>query len=249
MSKPCKFLIMAAGTGGHVFPALAIAKALLAKGHCVEWLGTPKGMEQSIVRDNGIALHAITMKGFRGKSLMHKLLIPFLLIKSLLQVIAVIARVKPNVIVGFGGYIAVPGGLAAKLMFKKLIIHEQNSVAGSANKLLAKIADAVLVAYPDVLPNSQYVGNPVRESIRLLHKKESTRASDENKKILVMGGSLGAQAINHLVPHAFNALQESLDLSIWHQTGKGKLASTQALYSEAINECQMVSGSRCGYFD
>lgn len=234
MTKPCKFLMMAAGTGGHVFPALAVAKALIAGGHAVEWLGTPAGMEQRIVAENKIPLHAIDMKGFRGKSLLHKLMIPLLLFKSLWQVIGVILRVKPDVVVGFGGYITLPGGLASKLMFKKLVIHEQNSVAGSANKLLAKIANEVLVAYPHVLPNSHYVGNPIRESICALHASNTESQHNQVKNILVMGGSLGAQAINEITPHVFKILQEKFELSVWHQTGKNKLAPTHCLYGDDV---------------
>ena len=238
MNKSCTFLIMAAGTGGHVFPALAVAQALTEKGHNVQWLGTPNGMEQSLLAKHSLRLHAISMQGFRGKSFIHKLFIPLLLFRSLLQVIKVIRQVKPNVVLGFGGYIAVPGGLAAKLMGKTLIIHEQNSVAGSANKLLAKIANDVLVAYPDVLPKSKFVGNPVRDSIRLLHKVDRKKEGSV-KNILVMGGSLGAQAINELVPEVFIALSKSNAINIWHQTGKSKLESTQPLYGELIDQIKI----------
>ena len=231
MSQPCRFLIMAAGTGGHVFPALAVAQMLKTRGHHVEWLGTPLGMEQELVAQHDIRLHAIAMKGFRGKSFLYKLLIPFLLVKSLMQVVAVLINVKPNIVVGFGGYIAVPGGIAAKLLCKKLIIHEQNSVAGSANKLLNKFCDKSLVAYPNALPESQYVGNPVRHSICALHKSDQY-AAKPTKNILVMGGSLGAEAINQVVPSVFMALRERTDINVWHQTGKGKLNATQSLYGD-----------------
>ena len=236
MTKPCKFLLMAAGTGGHVFPALAVAKALLEKGHHVEWLGTPVGMEQGIVRDNNIALHAIDMKGFRGKSLAKKLLMPLVLLKSLMQALTIMLQVKPDVVVGFGGYITLPGGLASKLLLKKLVIHEQNSVAGSANKLLAKIANTVLVAYPNVLANAQYVGNPVRQSICALHGEAKKKQA---KNILIMGGSLGAQAINEIMPSVITSLQEQCDIAVWHQTGKDKLAATQHLYGEVSNNIKV----------
>ena len=238
MSQPRRFLMMAAGTGGHVFPALAVAQVLMDKGHDVQWLGTPTGMENALVAKHGITFHSINMKGFRGKSLLNKLMMPLLLLKALLQSLVVIMRTKPHVIVGFGGYIAVPGGVAAKLLFKTLIIHEQNSVAGSANKLLAKIANRVLVAYPNTLPNAQYVGNPVRESIRHLYGYEKN-ATSLKKNILVMGGSLGALAINQQVPPVFKALSETLDINVWHQTGKNKLEATQALYADYQQHCKI----------
>lgn len=238
MCKPCVFLIMAAGTGGHVFPALAVAQALIAKGHQVQWLGTSTGMETTLVSNKGIDFHCVSMQGFRGKSIIKKLFMPFMLLQSILKVMMVIFRVKPTVVLGFGGYITVPGGLAAKIMGKHLILHEQNSVAGSANKLLAKVANDVLVAYPDVLPNSQHVGNPVRESIYQLHQAKN-KTKNEQINILVMGGSLGAQVINENVPAVFKKLQNTFAINIWHQTGREKLEATVPLYGDMLTSIKI----------
>lgn len=242
--KHCRYLIMAGGTGGHIFPAMAVAKELISRGAEVHWLGTAQGMEQRIVTAENIPLHTITMKGFRGKSLMQKLLAPFLLCRSICQAMKIIRQTRSSVIVGFGGFVAAPGGIAARLLGKKLIVHEQNAVAGSTNRLLNKLAHQTLEAFPNTLPNACHVGNPIRAEIVALNKIELNKkrsSSTSSLNIMVMGGSLGAKAINETAPSAFACLLAEikktdalLTVNLWHQTGKGKKDAVTTAY-EALD--------------
>lgn len=223
MNSSCRYLIMAGGTGGHIFPAMAVARALINNGSEIHWLGTEKGMESQLVPSEGIPLHLIPIKGFRGKGLLAKLSIPFLLFVSIVQAMKIIARVNPKVVVGFGGYVAAPGGIAARLLGKKLIVHEQNSVAGSTNKLLSKIASSNLEAFPNSLPKAIRVGNPVRSELKaLFYQNRSSLDNISRKKLLIMGGSLGAAAINQVMPGAMSKLDPEERPEIWHQAGKNK---------------------------
>jgi UDP-N-acetylglucosamine--N-acetylmuramyl-(pentapeptide) pyrophosphoryl-undecaprenol N-acetylglucosamine transferase len=234
----CRYLIMAGGTGGHIFPAMAVAKKLMQRGATVSWLGTSQGMESTIVPAENIPLHTIVIKGFRGKSRLQKLIAPLLLIRSVFQAIQVIRQTQSTVIVGFGGFVAAPGGIAARLLGKKLIIHEQNSVAGSTNKLLNKLAHQTLEAFPNTLVNAMHVGNPIRSEITDLSDVDKSKTfPGQSLNVLVMGGSLGAKAINDIAPNAFSRtvqlMQEnnaSLAMNIWHQTGKGKQVSVNEDY-------------------
>ncbi|MFT6255173.1 MAG: UDP-N-acetylglucosamine--N-acetylmuramyl-(pentapeptide) pyrophosphoryl-undecaprenol N-acetylglucosamine transferase, partial [Granulosicoccus sp.] len=234
----CRYLIMAGGTGGHVFPAMAVAKELMERGAIVSWLGTAQGMESTIVPAENIPLHTIAIKGFRGKSCLQKLIAPLLLIRSIFQAMQIIRQTQSTIIVGFGGFVAAPGGIAARLLGKKLIIHEQNSVAGSTNKLLNKLAHKTLEAFPDTLANAIHVGNPVRSEITNLNPTKQLKAlSEKSLHVLVMGGSLGAKAINDIAPSAFARTVQlihenntSLAIDIWHQTGKGKQHSVNEDY-------------------
>lgn len=238
--KNCRYLIVAGGTGGHIFPAMAVAKELLACGSHVSWLGTEHGMEQGIVAAENIPLHTIAMKGFRGKGGLQKLLTPLLLCLSVFQAMKVIRQTRSSVIVGFGGFVAAPGGIAARLLGKKLIIHEQNAVAGSTNRLLNKLAHQTLEAFPKTLPNASHVGNPIRANIvNLINKKidKEVASSISSLNIMVMGGSLGAKAINDIAPKAFSYLltetskiNTSLVVNVWHQTGKGKKDAVTTAY-------------------
>ncbi len=240
MSQADSYLIMAGGTGGHIFPAMAVARSLIEKGAKVHWLGTASGMEHNIVPAENIPLHLITIKGFRGKGLLAKLLTPYLLLKAVWQSIVVLRKVKPKVVVGFGGYVAAPGGIAARLLGKKLIIHEQNSVAGSTNKLLAKIASKTLVAFPRSLPGALLIGNPIRSEVKELFETQKIYAEGKQRNLLVMGGSLGAEAINTIVPESIEKIPASIRPNIWHQTGKNKLQmvveSYKSLNIEARSE-------------
>jgi UDP-N-acetylglucosamine--N-acetylmuramyl-(pentapeptide) pyrophosphoryl-undecaprenol N-acetylglucosamine transferase len=238
---------MAGGTGGHIFPALAVAEKLREHGANIDWLGTQSGMEFSLVPQKNIPLHLVSVKGFRGKGIVKKILSPFLLLKAIIEAIVIIRKVAPDVVIGFGGYVAAPGGIAAYLSGKALIIHEQNSVAGSTNKLLSIFATKKLEAFSGSLTNALLVGNPVRESVvkvfnelddktNVLNNIEESANGDQVKNILIMGGSLGAAAINSLVPHAINQLPKNISLKIWHQTGKDKSQQVTKDYKDlAIN--------------
>jgi len=226
MSKN-QYLIMAGGTGGHIFPALAVAKELISQGNDVCWLGTPSSMEASLVPQEGITFKAINIKGFRGKRLLSKLATPFLLIRAVCQAIAVIRQIKPVAVIGFGGFVAAPGGLAAKLLGKKLIIHEQNSISGTTNRLLSMFANLRLEAFPSSLKNAVRIGNPVRSTLVELKRNFQT---SRQLRVLVMGGSLGAKAINDIAPAAFATIDSSQRPDIWHQTGRSKIDSVLTDY-------------------
>lgn len=174
-----RVLIMAGGTGGHVFPGLALATELLKRGHGVEWLGTRKGIESQLVPEAGLPLHVISVEGIRGKRVKSLLKAPIVVLRSIIEAIAVLRKVKPSLVVGFGGFASGPGGVAAKMLRLPLIIHEQNAVAGTTNKILAKLANKVLCAFPGVLPGALHVGNPVREEIEHIPKPEQRFFSAE----------------------------------------------------------------------
>lgn len=225
------YLIMAGGTGGHVFPALAVAKELMSRGATVCWLGTELGMESHLVPAENIDFKTIAIKGFRGKRWLSKLIVPFLLCRAIIQSMIIIRSMNPSAVIGFGGFVAAPGGIAARLLGKKLIIHEQNSVAGTTNKLLSKISHKSLEAFPNSLPNAIHVGNPVRASIANVCKQYELNNS--SLRVLIMGGSLGAKAINDVVPFAMAMVNQSSqknNLEIWHQTGKNKKQPVEQAY-------------------
>jgi len=238
-------LVMAGGTGGHIFPGLAVAEKLKNEGWTIHWLGTSDRMEAQIVPASGFEISFITISGLRNKKLITWLKLPFKLINSLLQALRVIRKVKPDVVLGMGGYASAPGGLAAWLMNKPLVLHEQNAAAGLTNRLLARIATKVCCAFPNAFKpeiTAQVVGNPLRASIgnkATKNKNEETVKTSHN--ILVVGGSLGAQVLNEIVPISFEKLVSNgnknhskghvinnihnevlLPFKIWHQTGKGK---------------------------
>lgn len=229
-------LIMAAGTGGHVFPALAIARKLSERGIEIHWLATESGMENRLLAGTGYELHKISVKGLRGKGLVKMLLAPFMIIAATLQSLSVIHRVKPSCVLGMGGYIAGPGGLAAKLKGVPLVIHEQNAVAGLTNRLLAKFAKQVFEAFPATFNKSQkvvFAGNPVRAEIAALFVRSEEKSSEQPLHLLVLGGSQGAAAINSVVPLLLINWGESQRPYIWHQTGKAGLEDTNGKYATA----------------
>lgn len=231
-----KVLIMAGGTGGHVFPGLALAKELINRGLSVEWLGTSAGIEARLVPQADIPLHMIPVRGVRGKSLKQMVMAPMNIFSSVMQAVKIIKRIRPSIVVGLGGFVAGPGGLAAKLLGIPLIIHEQNAVAGTTNRILAKFANKVLTAFPINLGNSVCIGNPVRadiENILPMEQRQKTR-SDEKLHLLILGGSRGAQAINRLLPDALSRIASLEKMAIWHQTGDMKLEETRTLYRNAI---------------
>ncbi len=231
------FLIMAGGTGGHVYPALATAQALLANNDKVVWLGSQQGMEARIVQNAGIPFHGLAVTGLRGKGILSLLLAPFRLIAAVCVAIGVIRATRPDCVLGMGGFASGPGGLAARLMGKPLVIHEQNAVAGMTNKLLANIANRILEAFPGSFPprfKTQLTGNPLRADIcELYYQTRPERAPNEPLRILVLGGSLGAAKLNATVPLALALLDVSERPEVWHQTGANKLEETQSAYKKA----------------
>jgi len=231
--KNKRVLIMAGGTGGHIYPALACAKVFESQGYDVRWLGSKGGMELDLVPKHDIEIDAISIKGVRGNGLKGLLFAPFRILYAVGQSIALVRRFRPNVVLGMGGFVAGPGGVAAKLCSVPLVVHEQNAVAGTTNRLLAKVATRVLQAFTGALPKALTVGNPVRSNIINLRRKSEGYRPGRPLKLLVVGGSLGAQAINELMPKVLSSWNESARLDVWHQTGKRNIDEVSAWYEEA----------------
>ncbi|MDD1968784.1 undecaprenyldiphospho-muramoylpentapeptide beta-N-acetylglucosaminyltransferase [Pseudomonas putida] len=234
-------LIMAGGTGGHVFPALACAREFQARGYTVHWLGTPRGIENELVPGAGLQLHLINVTGLRGKGRLSLLKAPFMLFKALLQARKVVRELKPVCVVGFGGYVTGPGGLAAKLSGVPLIIHEQNAVAGTANRSLASFAARVCEAFPQTFAASakrRTTGNPVRAELFF----ETPRQALEGRKprLLILGGSLGAEPLNKLLPEALALVPAELRPEVFHQAGKKHDEVTAERYRAAGVEAQVA---------
>ncbi len=227
-------LIMAGGTGGHIFPGLAVAQALRDKGWRVHWLGAPASMESRIVSTRGIPLELVEFGGVRGKGLTTLLFLPLKLLRAFWQSLQVVRRVKPDVLVGLGGYITFPGGMMGVLCGKPLVLHEQNSVAGMANKVLAGVADRVFAAFPRVMPKAEWVGNPLRAEFLNLPAPEVRFAGRSGPlKVLVVGGSLGARALNTVVPRALALIPESQRPLVTHQAGEKQIDELRANYAAA----------------
>ncbi|WP_221799218.1 undecaprenyldiphospho-muramoylpentapeptide beta-N-acetylglucosaminyltransferase [Oceanobacter mangrovi] len=216
--KPKVALMMAAGTGGHVFPALAVARALQLEGFEIHWLGTPHGMEQNLVPQAGIELHAVNIKGLRGKGLIGLLVAPWRILQATLQSLTVIKQIKADIVIGFGGYIAGPGGVAARLAGLPLLIHEQNALAGMTNKLLNRLAKVSLQAFPGALEGAITVGNPVRDEV--VDLPETPIPHQRPLNILVVGGSLGASALNDAVLACWQQMPLEQRPQLRHQVGK-----------------------------
>ncbi len=229
------FLVMAGGTGGHIFPALAVARSLESEGHKIVWLGSEGAMETRIIPPTGIPLEVLSIKGVRGNGLKRKLLLPMTLLKTVNAARGIIKKHKIDAVIGFGGFVTFPGGMAAKLSGVPLIIHEQNAVAGLSNKALAKFANRTLYAFPDVLPAKDgLVGNPVRQDIANMNDpKVRFEGRTSRLKLLVVGGSLGAKIFNDTVPAALALIPESMRPEVVHQSGRGKLEELQANYAKA----------------
>lgn len=228
---------MAGGTGGHVMPALAVAEALREAGWRVVWLGTHAGMEAKLVPAKGFDMAWVKVAGVRGKSLLTKLLLPFNLLHAFWQAARAIFRERPDVVLGLGGYVAFPGGMMAVLLNKPLAIHEQNAVAGLTNKILAHVADRVLLGLPLAKPLSEkaeWVGNPVRPEIAALPAPEQRLAGREGPlRLLVIGGSMGAAALNEMIPRALALLAVEQRPVVRHQSGAKHLDVLTANYAEA----------------
>jgi UDP-N-acetylglucosamine--N-acetylmuramyl-(pentapeptide) pyrophosphoryl-undecaprenol N-acetylglucosamine transferase len=227
-------LIMAGGTGGHIFPALAVADELRGRGWRIVWLGSKAGMESKLVPQYGFEIVWVRFSGLRGKGLLRLMLLPVNLLIAFWQSARVIFRVRPDVVLGMGGYISFPGGIMAAALARPLVLHEQNSVAGLANKVLARVADRILVAFPDTLKNAEWTGNPVRREIaQLAPPEERFRNRTGNLKVLVVGGSLGAQALNEAMPRALALIPQSQRPEVMHQAGEKHLATLESEYREA----------------
>lgn len=224
---------MAAGTGGHVFPALSIAHSLQSKGAEVHWLATQHGMENELLRAAQFPLHRISVSGLRGTGLRRKILAPLMLLKAFIQSRRVLRSTRPDCILGMGGFVCGPAGLAAKMLGIPLLIHEQNAVAGLTNKVLYKMANRTFAAFPKTFPASDKVevtGNPVRGEIESLHNAERQELDNFRPlRILILGGSQGAVAINRVIPEIF-ANWDGTKPEVWHQTGARDLATTKQLY-------------------
>jgi len=227
---------MAGGTGGHVFPALAVAQYLAEQNWQVSWIGTHKGMESDVVPSNQIEIDWLSVSGLRGKGSLALFKMPFMLLKSCLEARKILQARKPDVVLGMGGFVAGPGGLMAKLMGIPLVIHEQNRIPGTTNRLLAKVANKVLQAFPESFSDSKgaiFTGNPLRKTLLGEHAKLSKPAK-HILHVLVMGGSLGAQRLNELVPGALEQFEGKVKVK--HQAGKFNSQSVQAVYeNKAIN--------------
>jgi UDP-N-acetylglucosamine--N-acetylmuramyl-(pentapeptide) pyrophosphoryl-undecaprenol N-acetylglucosamine transferase len=227
-------LVMAGGTGGHIFPALAVADELRDKGWKIVWLGSKAGMESKLVPQHGFDIEWVRFSGLRGKGFLRVLLLPPNLLIALWQSARAIFRVRPDVVLGMGGYISFPGGIMAALLARPLVLHEQNSIAGLANKVLARVADRILVAFPNVLKNAEWTGNPVRRDIAQLPAPEQRfRNRTGNLKVLVVGGSLGAHALNETVPRALALIAQPHRPEVTHQAGEKHLSMLEIAYREA----------------
>ncbi|MBE0474356.1 undecaprenyldiphospho-muramoylpentapeptide beta-N-acetylglucosaminyltransferase [Rhodoferax sp.] len=239
-------LIMAGGTGGHIFPGLAVAQALRERGWRVHWFGGTgsagqPSMESQLVPAQGFAFESIDFGGVRGKGALTVALLPLRLLRAFWQSIQVLRRVKPDVVLGLGGYISFPGGMMAVLLGKPLILHEQNSVAGLANKVLAGVADRVFTAFPGVLKGARWVGNPLRAAF-LQQADPAQRFAGRSGplKLLVVGGSLGAKALNDIVPQALALLPEASRPEVIHQSGAKQIDALRANYAAAGVRAQLT---------
>lgn len=243
-TKPvAPIVIMAGGTGGHVFPALAVAEALRAEGVAVVWLGTRAGLEAKLVPPTGIPLEYMGVKGLRGSGGRRLLMAPFMILKALLQVAIIFKRLKPRLVLGMGGFTSGPGGLIAWLLGIPLVVHEQNAIPGLTNRWLARLADQVLEGFPDSFPprrRALLVGNPVRASIVALpHPAERFANRSGPVRLLVVGGSQGALALNRLVPEALAQLPPDVRPQVWHQAGGKLLDAAAAGYRQVTLEVRL----------
>ncbi|MAZ09979.1 MULTISPECIES: undecaprenyldiphospho-muramoylpentapeptide beta-N-acetylglucosaminyltransferase [unclassified Limnobacter] len=243
MSKAQRLaLIVAGGTGGHIFPGLSVASELKARGWQVQWAGNPQAMEGRLVPANGVEMNTLVFSGFRGKGILQQVFMPLKLLRAFWTSVQILRRTRPAVVLGMGGYVAFPLGMMASLLNIPLVVHEQNSVAGLTNKVLAKLADRNLVAFPYALPNSNWVGNPVRE---MIYSQPEPRARFQGRsgplKLLVLGGSLGAQALNEVVPKALAMLPADCRPEVVHQAGEKNLPALRDNYEKAGVSAQQLA--------
>jgi UDP-N-acetylglucosamine--N-acetylmuramyl-(pentapeptide) pyrophosphoryl-undecaprenol N-acetylglucosamine transferase len=237
-------MIMAGGTGGHVFPGLAVAAELKARQREVVWLGTHRGIEARVVPAHGIEVEWITIAGVRGRGLTAYLTAPFRVVAAVAQALSALRRRKPAAVLGMGGFVAGPGGVAAWLARKPLVLHEQNSVAGTTNRLLAPLAKRIFAAFPDSFPawaRAEVVGNPVRDSIAPADTPRERLAArrDARRRVFVIGGSQGARILNRTVPAAMAELPPERRPELWHQAGRLEVDETRAAYAAAGVEARV----------
>ena len=237
-----RVLIMAGGTGGHIFPGLAVAEQLRERGWEIFWLGNPDGMEALLVPQHDIEMKHVHFQGFRGKGLMAKLRMPLRLHRACGEAKKAFQEVRPHVVLGMGGYVTVPGGLVARKQGVPMVLHEQNSVAGMANRFLARFAARVLVAFPGAMSRAVWVGNPVNRAISAIPAPELRyRERSGPLKVLVVGGSLGAQVFNRIIPNAFGLIEPERRPEILHQSGRAHLEELRTNYKNAAVDAQAVA--------
>jgi UDP-N-acetylglucosamine--N-acetylmuramyl-(pentapeptide) pyrophosphoryl-undecaprenol N-acetylglucosamine transferase len=227
-------LVMAGGTGGHIMPGLAVAEHLRAQGWKIAWMGNPDGMEAKLTAGRGYEMAWVKFTALRGKGLLRKLLLPLNLLRGFSQAWSQLKRVRPDVVLGMGGYVSFPGGMMASLRGIPLVLHEQNSVAGLSNRVLAGVADRILAGFPGALTKADWVGNPVRPEIAVLPAPTLRYAEHQGPlRILVVGGSLGAQALNEAVPKALALIAEDERPLVVHQAGEKHLPMLESYYISA----------------
>lgn len=247
-----KLLVMAGGTGGHIMPGLAVADYLQAEGWKIAWMGNPGGMEAKLTAGRGYEMVWVRFSALRGKGLLRKLLLPFNLLRGFGQAWSQLKRIKPDVVLGMGGYVSFPGGMMASLRGIPLLLHEQNSVAGLANRVLAKVADRILTGFPDALTHGCWVGNPVRPEIAVLPAPTVRYAQHTGPlRVLVVGGSLGAQALNEALPKALALIPEEERPAVVHQAGEKHLPMLKSLYISAgvKADCVAFINDMAGAYD
>ncbi len=234
MSANRHIVIMAGGTGGHVFPALSVARELRERDVSVSWLGTRRGIESRLVPAAGLPINYVRVSGVRGKGLGDKLAAPIQLLRALWESLAILRRERPDAVLGMGGFASGPGGLAARLLGIPVVIHEQNAVAGTTNRLLAKWARRIMQAFPDTLPGGEWCGNPVRPEISDLAPPGERMAArikrGDRPHLLVLGGSLGARVINQVLPQALSLLPADVKPEVVHQCGQAHVEDTREEY-------------------
>jgi UDP-N-acetylglucosamine--N-acetylmuramyl-(pentapeptide) pyrophosphoryl-undecaprenol N-acetylglucosamine transferase len=234
-------MVMAGGTGGHVMPGLAVAEQMRMRQWSVVWLGHPAGIEAGLVARAGIPFEPVRFSGLRGKGILQKVLLPLNLLRAFAQSLIALRRTRPSVVLGMGGYVAFPGAMMASLLGVPVVIHEQNAVAGLTNRVLARLADRVLEAFPGSLPAAHWVGNPLRRTIAEIAppaRRYAERSGPLN--VLIVGGSLGAQVFNERVPEALALLPADRRPRITHQTGRGRADEVRARYALAGIDAKVV---------
>ncbi|MCB1888847.1 MAG: undecaprenyldiphospho-muramoylpentapeptide beta-N-acetylglucosaminyltransferase [Rhodocyclaceae bacterium] len=234
-------LVMAGGTGGHIYPGLAVADALQARGWRIAWMGNPDGMEARLVPQRGFEMAWVRFSALRGKGLLRKLLLPLNLLRGFWQALRAIRRLRPDVVLGMGGYVSFPGGMMSALLGRPLVLHEQNSVAGLANRVLAGVADRVLSGFPEALAKGEWIGNPVRADIATLPGPDARFAERSGPlRLLVVGGSLGARVLNETVPQALALLPAARRPRVTHQAGEKQFEALTAAYADAGVEGELL---------